>query len=251
MQERKGIAVTADEGVYSVVVGEIVPQKKGYAVLEEAKSRKALEALAEDAVTELAALGAKEIYISSRVDGLPFEGESLSFGTLTFTRDHRIDTLELSATKKAEPKKIPGVSLLPLTRNTAQSFLSLRNECLKDLPHMDTYNLEDVVRLLHDDTYKAGFIAFSGVAGGVYELCLEDEETAKVVNLGVLPELRGKGHGKEALRTILYKAEQWGYKKASTQEASSNTPAIKLYTGVGFKPAKEGTPWYRYNGGSK
>lgn len=59
----------------------------------------------------------------------------------------------------------------------------------------------------------------------------------------VSPQYRGKGYGRRLMTGLIEKAHALGLKAAYLQVVRNNTPAVNLYTGLGFGPAYE--YWYR------
>lgn len=88
--------------------------------------------------------------------------------------------------------------------------------------------------------------------GGLFEL-LEDEggrlvgtvglypldgETCELRKMYFLPELRGRGIGRELLEHTVGQARRLGFKRVTLETASVLEAAIKLYTRFGFRPLK-------------
>jgi len=85
--------------------------------------------------------------------------------------------------------------------------------------------------VMHDDMIAAVGL---GVREGEY-VGLYDIVTAE--------NLRGRGFGKQLVRSLLAQAVEDGAKVGYLQVMSNNTPAIKLYTGMGYIEAYP--YWYR------
>jgi RimJ/RimL family protein N-acetyltransferase len=62
-----------------------------------------------------------------------------------------------------------------------------------------------------------------------------DETVLSIGAMYILPENRGKGIGKKALKLFLENAKKRGFKKAFTKTWSSNKASNKIFQEVGFK----------------
>ena len=67
---------------------------------------------------------------------------------------------------------------------------------------------------------------------------LENEPSTGVIGIGLLKEFRNSGIGKGILGRVIKFAKKMNIKKIITKTSSRNKPAIKLYTGIGFKEIK-------------
>lgn len=64
----------------------------------------------------------------------------------------------------------------------------------------------------------------------IYHVCDEFE----ILNLAVIPQERGKGHGRRILQTALQIASKMGMKSVALEVRSGNFVAISLYESCGF-----------------
>ena len=74
------------------------------------------------------------------------------------------------------------------------------------------------------DGFLVGYLAYSRV--------LDEME---VLNLGVHPDFRKKGIGRELMRALLEQCRETGATKGLLDVKKSNYPAIALYESLGFK----------------
>lgn len=70
--------------------------------------------------------------------------------------------------------------------------------------------------------------------GGIAPLQGADEEICELKKMYFLPEVRGKGMGKEIMNTCLAEAKFMGYKKCYIETVSQMEAANKLYLRSGF-----------------
>lgn len=61
------------------------------------------------------------------------------------------------------------------------------------------------------------------------------EEVMVIHALGVLPDYSGKGYAKQMVKHVLTLAEKRGQKAVRLDVLNGNVPALKLYSGMGFK----------------
>ncbi len=60
-------------------------------------------------------------------------------------------------------------------------------------------------------------------------------DTADILDVAVLPEMRGRGIARAMLKMLLRLIEENGAKSVFLEVRASNAPAIGLYTSLGFK----------------
>lgn len=71
-----------------------------------------------------------------------------------------------------------------------------------------------------------------GLCGVIGIWFMYDQST--ITTLGILPEKRGRGYAKKLLTYALEEAREAGCKNCTLEVRVSNTPAISLYTSLGF-----------------
>ena len=68
---------------------------------------------------------------------------------------------------------------------------------------------------------------------------------ADILNIGVHPDERKKGHGTVLMKHMISKAWQQGVDNITLEVRVSNQPAISLYTSLGFKQAAKRKQYYQ------
>ena len=69
--------------------------------------------------------------------------------------------------------------------------------------------------------------------------------TARVAGMGVVPELRGRGLGEQALREAIVDAEARGDREMVLEVFEQNAPALALYEKLGFRSRRRLFGYYR------
>lgn len=239
--------VTFKDSAYELIVREIPTLQKAYIVIKKAPDFSAVEEILRSAVPELHMLGAKEIFVCSRADsGISFPAEGFEIDGMQFAFDHTMKTMLVDPMKKAAPQKTPNIILLPLTPILAKDYLEIYNEAFATVPNGAIYTMEDIVRMMHNPDYEGGVIQVNGENAGVYELSYT-EDIPEVASVALRPAYRGKGYGKKAFRSALYKLEQKGYKNAFVMVSTKNIEASSLYTELGFVDDELISTWYKYS----
>ena len=77
--------------------------------------------------------------------------------------------------------------------------------------------------------------------GGIRRL---SEGVCEIKRMYVLPEARGRGHGRRVLEALETAASRLGYRRARLDAAQSMTTAMGLYESAGYRPIPD------YNGNS-
>jgi GNAT superfamily N-acetyltransferase len=62
--------------------------------------------------------------------------------------------------------------------------------------------------------------------------------TSRIAAMAVAPEVRGKGLGKRIMRGVIDEAVERGDRSVLLEVFEHNTPAVKLYEGLGFEPVR-------------
>ncbi len=247
--------VTLKDSAYELIVREIPTLQKAYIVIKKAESFSAVEEILLMAVPELRILGAKEVFVCAREDaGVSLPSEHFEIDGMQFQFDHNLKTMlvdllnygAMAQMKKAAPQKTPNIILLPLTAILAKDYLEIYNEAFATVPNGAIYTIEDIVRMMHNPDYEGGVIQVNGENAGVYELNYT-EDVPEVASVALTPAYRGKGYGKKAFRSALYKLEQKGFKNAFVLVSTKNIEASSLYTELGFVDDKLISTWYKYS----
>jgi aminoglycoside 6'-N-acetyltransferase len=93
---------------------------------------------------------------------------------------------------------------------------------------------------LGDDPESVRFtIVVDGRVAGLIQYSEETEPKYRHASIDVFldPELRGRGHGTEALRRVVrLLIEERGHHRITIDPAAANTAAIRSYEKVGFRP---------------
>jgi GNAT superfamily N-acetyltransferase len=77
--------------------------------------------------------------------------------------------------------------------------------------------------------------------GGIRRL---EPEVCEIKRMYVVPEARGRGHGRRVLDALERVAVRLGYRRARLDAAQSMTTALRLYESAGYRPIPD------YNGNS-
>jgi GNAT superfamily N-acetyltransferase len=77
--------------------------------------------------------------------------------------------------------------------------------------------------------------------GGIRRL---EPEVCEIKRMFVVPEARGRGHGRRVLSALEAVAAELGYRRARLDTAQSMTTAMRLYESAGYRPIPD------YNGNS-
>ena len=89
---------------------------------------------------------------------------------------------------------------------------------------------------------RGGIFLILGDSGRIIGECtlhkMENEPSTGIIGIGILKEFRNLGIGKGILERVIKFAKKMNIKRIMTETSASNKPAIKLYTGIGFKEIK-------------
>lgn len=77
-----------------------------------------------------------------------------------------------------------------------------------------------------------GLLEGSGLVA--YASLFHVEDSLEILNIGVRPERRHQGLGRALLERVLHEEAKAGIVKAFLEVRVGNTPAIRLYEGLGF-----------------
>jgi len=239
------VSVSQKLYAYDLFMGEVPTQMKAYIIFQKSDNLFAIETALQELVPQLRILGVKELFVSNKDTSTSLPQEGFYVGNMLFHYEHQMKRLILSPMEKAAPQKTPGVTLLPLTAPLSKDYLKIYNEGFYSVPNSALYNVEDITRIIFSHTYDGGIIQINGSNGGVYELSYA-EEIPEVASVALAPAYRGKGYGKKAFRSALYKLEQKGYTEVFVQVSTKNIEALSLYTELGFEEESIISTWYKY-----
>ena len=74
--------------------------------------------------------------------------------------------------------------------------------------------------------------------------------TSRIAAMAVAPEARGKGLGKRIMRGMIGEALERGDRSVLLEVFENNTPAVKLYEGLGFEPLRRLVGYHHGPGGA-
>jgi len=112
-------------------------------------------------------------------------------------------------------------------------LLEMEKRCFTDRAYV-----REQIEWFLNSTHAVTFLSFkeNGVVGSVM-LSLRGKR-GKVVSVGVLPERRGQGIGRE----LMYRAEKWfadsGVKEVELEVNVSNHEAAKMYSDLGYRTVR-------------
>ena len=196
-----------DTGVSTLVLKEIPYKQVAYVTVRSVQPD-GLRAHLEECVRFCRMCGAERVYASDGKNDLPGE--------------HAYDMIMLTVQRSNLPPVTNPVELEQVTAANGEEYLSVYNECFRDLPGAASYGKKDLGRLID---HGSGFLTRkNGVCAGVAEL--ENDELAGIC---VLPEFRGLGY--DLALTALQRLEA---PVVQLKTASTNEKALSLYRRLGF-----------------
>ena len=223
--------------VYRIYDQEIAAKGKGYLVLQSCRGEEADELLRRGR-EELLALGATELYVTSRAPAAPLEEGVRAGCRLVHARDMLWMERGLEPPLGAE-----GLTLEPLERARGGAWIALHNACFFDMPNSATYGPRDLDRALSPG-HDCGFALWQGALAGVYELDLTGE-VPEIEGIALKEDLRGRGLGRALLGAAMARLEEKGFARCGLLVATDNAPAFALYRAAGFRVAEVRSRWFR------
>ena len=223
--------------VYRIYDQEIAAKGKGYLVLQSCRGEEADELLRRGR-EELLALGATELYVTSRAPAAPLEEGVRAGCRLVHARDMLWMERGLEPPLGAE-----GLTLEPLERARGGAWIALHNACFFDMPNSATYGPRDLDRALSPG-HDCGFALWQGALAGVYELDLTGE-VPEIEGIALKEDLRGRGLGRALLGTAMARLGERGFARCGLLVATDNAPAFALYRAAGFRVAEVRSRWFR------
>ena len=223
--------------VYRIYDQEIAAKGKGYLVLQSCRGEEADELLRRGR-EELLALGATELYVTSRAPAAPLEEGVRAGCRLVHARDMLWMERGLEPPLGAE-----GLTLEPLERARGGAWIALHNACFFDMPNSATYGPRDLDRALSPG-HDCGFALWQGALAGVYELDLTGE-VPEIEGIALKEDLRGRGLGRALLGAAMARLGEKGFTRCGLLVATDNAPAFALYRAAGFRVAEVRSRWFR------
>ena len=223
--------------VYRIYDQEIAAKGKGYLVLQSCRGEEADELLRRGR-EELLALGATELYVTSRAPAAPLEEGVRAGSRLVHARDMLWMERGLEPPLGAE-----GLTLEPLERARGGAWIALHNACFFDMPNSATYGPRDLDRALSPG-HDCGFALWQGALAGVYELDLTGE-VPEIEGIALKEDLRGRGLGRALLGTAMARLGERGFARCGLLVATDNAPAFALYRAAGFRVTEVRSRWFR------
>ena len=223
--------------VYRIYDQEIAAKGKGYLVLQSCRGEEADELLRRGR-EELLALGATELYVTSRAPAAPLEEGVRAGCRLVHARDMLWMERGLEPPLGAE-----GLTLEPLERARGGAWIALHNACFFDMPNSATYGPRDLDRALSPG-HDCGFALWQGALAGVYELDLTGE-VPEIEGIALKEDLRGRGLGRSLLGAAMARLGERGFARCGLLVATDNAPAFALYRAAGFRVAEVRSRWFR------
>lgn len=222
---------------YKLVQKEIAPKGHAYLLLrscgEEDYDRTVLR-LTKQCVRN----GARQVHLAD-FTGRVFDGRKFDY----FTYRHEGGMWLLSRPVPDRREATGELEPLLLTRETGKLYLDVYNRSFREVPVGATYGQEDIERLLEAPESEAFLLRAGGETVGFSEWLHEDGRL-ELEGVGILPEFRGKGYGKEALQLFFQGAAERNYREVALVCAEHNRTAWKLYESLGFQKEKLLSEWY-------
>ena len=223
---------------YQIYPGEITAKGKAYLVIEQCRADELDEVLAQGR-EKLLALGATELYVTSRDPAPPLEEGVRGPFRLEFARD----LLELRRTLEDLPAADPRLALEELTRPRGGAWLALHNQCFFEMPNSATYGSAELEWGLAEG-HSCGFALADGVMAGVYELDLT-QTPPEIEGIGLSKDFRGRGLGRGLLYGVMARLAGLGFAECRLLVASDNETAFSLYRSAGFRAAGLRSRWFQ------
>lgn len=211
---------------YTLFTTEIPVKGIGYLVLNDPEALEAgMEALLSKGAVSIFARGPLE------------EGERDGF-SITYAHDMLV--MERSLAGRAAPEG--KLRLTPLTQREAPVYIQIHNESFFTVPNGATIDRSELDKLLRP-TERAGLAWLGTRPVGIYD-CILEGEIPEIDALGLVKVMRGKGLGRELLRSILELLAGEGCGRCSLKVSTANQAAFDLYRSEGFTVTEKYSTWY-------
>lgn len=212
---------------YQIITNEIPVKGIGYLIVNDPEALK-------QGVDDLISRGAITIYARGALE----EGERDGL-EVTYAYDMLMMERELTGLPAPEGK----LQMKPLTGQEAAAYIEIYNESFRTVPNGATIDRSALDKLLGTEE-RAGLVWLGTRPVGFYD-CAMDTEVPKINALGVIKVMRGKGLGRELLRTVMAKLAEEGYARCKLMVSTANEPAFGLYRAEGFVVSEKVSAWYQ------
>ena len=149
---------------------------------------------------------------------------------------HAHDMLLLRAEKASLPPPARPVTLRPMDERNDAIYQRTYNRCFSQVPGALTYDRAEIRRI-----YDRGQQAFLAVDERENVLGMGELHGSELAAVGVLPEFRGQGTGRELVLSLL---ERCPGPEIHLTAASVNEAALALYDALGFTVYDCISRWY-------
>jgi len=211
---------------YVIYTGEIPVKGIGYLVLNDA------DAL-EEGVNALLAKGATSIFARGAVEEGERDGCVLSYA-------HDLLVMERSLKEFSPPQE--KLRLAQLQEKDAPVYIQIHNESFLHVPNGATIDRRELTKLLGEKE-RSGIAWLGTRPVGIYD-CIVETEVPEIDALGLIKVMRGKGLGRELLRSVMKLLAEEGYESCTLKVSTANEEAFSLYRSEGFTVKEKNSTWY-------
>lgn len=148
--------------------------------------------------------------------------------------------------------EIEGISDRPVAECTAAQVADALTSCFEGyvMPvNLDAQGYEDRFRPENVDPF-ASYLYCRGTRPVAVVLVARRGWTSRIAAMAVAPEARGKGLGKRIMQQAIRESAARGDRSMVLEVLEHNTPAVKLYEGLGFSPLRRLFGYGREPGGT-
>lgn len=215
------------ERPYKLITSEIPVKGIGYLILERPD---ALEA----AMTELFEKGATTVLAKGTLTEGEADGFSVAFSHSMMVMERSLDTVPAPEGK---------LRLTPLTMGEAPVYIQIHNESFFHVPNSATIDRSELDKLLRPQE-RAGLVWLGTRLVGDYDCVLKGEGKPLIDGIGLIKYMRGKGLGRELLRSVLTLLKEEGCASCQLMVSTANEAAFGLYRAEGFTVTEKKSTWY-------
>lgn len=211
---------------YTLYTTEIPVKGIGYLVLNDPDALK-------DGVNALLAKGATTVFARGPLE----EGERDGLDIL-----YAHDLLVMERSLAGRPAPEGRLRLEALREHEAPVYIQIHNESFFTVPNGATIDRSELDKLLRP-VERAGIVWLGTRPVGIYN-CILEGDVPEIDALGLIKVMRGKGLGRELLRSILDLLAAEGYGRCSLMVSTANEAAFALYRSEGFTVTEKYSTWY-------